>query len=558
MSFEAGISRPDSAPLNPPSTYRGLTLLRTPDQNYYTSLDKLFKDGKFGRDQLEAVEDIIPHLPKAPKKPASPSDAKLPASMQALQKSVVATIKDVAKYQGTKEDPFTEEAFGHHFHEARFRIMYGKKVTGKSLKIYKEIKKNVGEVYYGQIDATPLYVRVVTEYCDAVGNTDLLSEKVDRFSNGETVTVKQTVLDSLTWIENKITSSKVKDANGEDQNLYLLEYQRKNPKGHRNQRWKDSVEAVVHENGKFANHNQPIAPIEVQAIAYDALINAARLFKDERPEDAKRWTELAAKLQQATLKHFWIPDRNQFAQSLDRDEYGNLRQVKTPSSDPATLLNSQLFDNLDNETKIKFVTSIARYIYSKEFVSTAGFRSRAKSYRKIFKYADYHGVWTVWHKETHDINKGLRRWGLHRAAEGGENRLLNTGNLSGGNYEFSYVDPITGRVHYDPDGKLPIPVKPRAIIGGNTPEKNQLWSVTAAWATKRLRAKLFREGPPAQEEWQKQLDDELIKSAPKVAVLKTRAELAEAYPKNYAFKINERRGRIQMNRLLREQFGQAA
>src|SRR5205823_12334056 len=64
----------------------------------------------------------------------------------------------------------------------------------------------------------------------------------------------------------------------------LLEYRARNPHGIENQVWKDSREFYVHESGEPANHKLPIASIEVQGLAYDALMHASRLLPGKKDE----------------------------------------------------------------------------------------------------------------------------------------------------------------------------------------------------------------------------------------------------------------------------------
>ena len=105
----------------------------------------------------------------------------------------------------------------------------------------------LGEVpfarYYGSVDATPLFVVLAGEY-------------FKRTADLETVRALWPHIEAaLQWIDTYGDA----DADG------FVEYHRQNATGLINQGWKDSHDAIFHEDGRLAEG--PIALCEVQAMS---------------------------------------------------------------------------------------------------------------------------------------------------------------------------------------------------------------------------------------------------------------------------------------------------
>src|SRR5262249_54297745 len=153
-------------------------------------------------------------------------------------------------------------------HEFRTRSVDGRKLTGTPLKIFETLSQRWGGtedtlIYYGSVDSTPQFIRTLCEYTDFYGQR-ILWRKIQR-QDGKTVTMLDVMADALAWLEDKLEHS----------HSGLLEYHAHNRAGIANQAWKDSKEFYVHENGRFVNHDRPVASIEVQGLAYDALMEAS-------------------------------------------------------------------------------------------------------------------------------------------------------------------------------------------------------------------------------------------------------------------------------------------
>ena len=171
------------------------------------------------------------------------------------------TLQTLARYQGHAVNPVTEEEPGRILHEMRF---------GESA----ELSLGGGRIYYGSVDATPLFVMLLGElrrWGHRREEVDALLPAADR---------------ALAWID------EFGDRDGDG----YVEYQRMSDRGLQNQGWKDSHDSTRFADGRLAR--APIALCEVQGYVYAALLARAH-FADEA-RDAR----LAAKLrsQAAELK----------------------------------------------------------------------------------------------------------------------------------------------------------------------------------------------------------------------------------------------------------------
>lgn len=471
----------------------------------YASTDTLFKGAVFGRDSIEVAEDILVMKPK-------------------LVRRIILTL---ASLQGEVYESNREEEPGKIIHEYRTSVVDGKKIEGMPRHIFEELSARWGGddrtlAYYGSVDATPHFVRLVGAYTELCG-ISILSEEVT-LKSGAIITIKSALINSLGWIEHKLGLSK----------SGLIEYLRANPHGIENQVWKDSSEFYVHENKQTANHSAPIASIEVQGLTYDALLVAARFIKDKKDY----YRQIAYKLRERTIELLWQSDRNYFALGTDYDENGNLRVIQTTTANPASLLDTYFFDDLPEELRKKLITGIVRTIMGTEFLTDGGIRSRALSEADLVPFWDYHGSYTTWPKETYDIAKGLRRQGFPLLARQLENRILNMAFKSYQYPEFIYVDGwgriLTSAPSTKSHGEFVL------VDSSNKPERLQAWTVSAiaAITAHRIRGKFKLTKEPAAKDWQKDLQQHIIAHIPYVERLINPFALAARYP-TYRYKLTK-------------------
>ncbi len=486
----------------------------------YASSDNLFKGAVFGRDSLEVGEDLLTVRPR-------------------LVSHILLTLGSL---QGLHSSDITEEEHGKIIHEYRTTIVDGKPLDDISRHIFKELSQRWGGnehemAYYGSIDATPLFIRLVGEYVAC--NGDAILDHAIKRRDGSIAPFRQAVVLALDWLTEKLGSS----SSG------LLEYHSRNPHGIENQAWKDSREFYVHKNGELVNHDMPVASIEVQGLAYDALRWGADFLPDRRNELLRH----ADSLRDRTIELLWLPKEKYFALGIDHRSDGSLRLIKTQTANPASLLYSGFFDDLPEKQRRRYIAGIVRNIMGTDFLTDAGVRSRSLREKNIIKFWDYHGSFTSWPKETYDVAKGLMRKGFPRLAEELENRILNVVRKSRNYPEFVYVD-FRGRVMAGPPdphthGELSL-----VVDSTNKPESIQAWTVSAVLAILQSRSATAAVGPiplpgikikkraqQHQRHWQKKLEREILTHIPHVPALRGSKELEARYP-DYSYKLAHQKG----------------
>lgn len=234
----------------------------------------------FGRDSLIAALQMLPFNSEVAK----------------------GTLLTMASRQGTKVDPWRDEQPGKVMHEIR----YGELANTNQIPF---------TPYYGTIDATPLFLILLTEYVRWTGDLQIVT------------TMNKSIEDALNWI----------DQYGDRDGDLFVEYHQESSKGMANQGWKDSGDSIVHRDGEYAK--TPIALSEVQGYVYQAKMGIAEIF-EHIGDQVKSTTlrEQANKLKEKFEKEFWMDDVNYYAIALDE----NKKQVGTITSNPGHLLFSEM------------------------------------------------------------------------------------------------------------------------------------------------------------------------------------------------------------------------
>ncbi len=167
--------------------------------------------------------------------------------------------------------------------------------------------------YYGSVDATPLFVVLAGRYLERTGDL--------RFARA----IWPHVDAALRWID------QYGDLDGDG----FVEYERATERGLRNQGWKDSHDAVFHQDGTLADG--PIALCEVQGYVYAARREAAAIASACR--DTRRARELlrqADALRREFERRFWLESLGTYALALD----GRKRPCEVLSSNAGQVLLS--------------------------------------------------------------------------------------------------------------------------------------------------------------------------------------------------------------------------
>jgi glycogen debranching enzyme len=272
------------------------------------------------------------------------------------------TLRYLARHQGSRENPHTEEQPGRIMHELRRGEM-----------------ARSGEIphvpYYGTIDATPLWVVLLHETWRWTGDTALVRELLPN------------VRRALDWI------GRYGDLDGDG----FVEYARTSDRGLVNQGWKDSGDGVPYPDGPLPT--PPIALVEVQGYVYDAKVRAAALFdRVGEPETAARLRTEAQRLREQVTERFWLDDLDTFALALDGDK----RPLPTVTSNAGHLLWSRLPDAARAQR-------VANTLLAGDMFCGWGIRTLSARH-PVFNPMSYHNG-SIWPHDNALIVMGLSHYG---------------------------------------------------------------------------------------------------------------------------------------------------
>ncbi|MCL5773561.1 MAG: hypothetical protein M1536_04200 [Firmicutes bacterium] len=404
----------------------------------------------FGRDSIFTAYELLDYYPRLAE----------------------ATIKRLAELQGTRIDAVTEEEPGRIHHEHR---------PGGAF-FFEQLRAKWGHpedkelIYYGSVDATPLYLKLFCDYLKRTDNWNVLNVKV-RNKDDCRIILKETFENAVDWIIKRTDKSE----------YGFIEFQRSNPRGIANQVWKDSGDSFFHEDGKSANHDFPIAAVEVQGYAYDALLGAADVFKrQDRKDKTKKCIEKAEIIKNNVINKLWMEDKQYFAIGLDRGKDGKSRQIRIIASNPGHLLNSKM---LFDPGRIHYKEAIIRKLFSDDLFCASGIRTLGKNEAR-YNPGSYHNG-SVWPFDNSFIAGGLEKHGFLALAEEVRLRLLRAtavhGKMAeffrGGNGIVPEINTETVRRFNDETGK--------EVVIEQPPQEIQAWTVTAVFTAKRKMGERF-------------------------------------------------------------------
>src|SRR6185295_8385533 len=293
-------------------------------------------------------------------------------SLQALPftpELAATTLHALGEWQGTRVDDFRDEDPGRILHEMR----YGELAA---------FEERPHTPYYGNADATPLFVVLLDEYERWTGDRKLV-RSLEREARA-----------ALNWID------EYADLMG---NGYVSYKRRNEETGLENQCWKDSWDSVSYRDGRLPGFRRATA--ELQGYAYDAKVRGARLARDiwKDTELADRLEKEAADLKRRFNRDYWVADGGYYALALDPD--GN--QVDSLGSNNGHLLWSGIVD----KSKAK---SVVANLMGPRLFSGWGVRTLAEGEGR-YNPIGYH-VGTVWPFDNSFIAWGLRNYGFKEKA----------------------------------------------------------------------------------------------------------------------------------------------
>ena len=272
-------------------------------------------------------------------------------------------LAELAKWQGTKRDDWRDEQPGRMLHEAH---------TGP----LEMLNFNPRARYYGSVTTSGFYPFVVSELWHWTGDL----EKIRPFI--------EPALKTIAWKETN-------DLNGDG----LFEYLTRSEQGTQNQAWKDSWDAIVHEDGTVVK--PPIATCEEQAFFYVAKMQFSELlYWLDRKDEARKMFDQAEELRKRINEAFWMPEENFYAMAIDPQG----RQVRSIASNAGHLIACGVPDG-------NMVRPAADRLMSGDLFSGWGIRTLSNRHPAFNPYSYHRG--TVWPVEQGAFALGFARYGLH-------------------------------------------------------------------------------------------------------------------------------------------------
>lgn len=281
------------------------------------------------------------------------------------------TLRYLARRQGRRVDRWRDEEPGKILHELRFGEM-----------------ANLGETphtpYYGSIDSTPLFLILFAETVAWTGDEALAEDLLPNVER------------ALDWID------RYGDRDGDG---YVEYASSTSAGGLRNQGWKDSEDAIAHEDGTLAEG--PIALIEVQGYVVEAKRRLAEFFcrrgEHRRGEAlARQADELAERIR----RDFALGD-GAYAIALD----GQKRPVRAVASNMGHLLFAGV---LPPDEAARCVERLLQ----RDLDAGWGIRTLSK-YHPRYNPMSYHNG-SIWPHDNSLIAYGMKRYGFDESA----NRVL--------------------------------------------------------------------------------------------------------------------------------------
>jgi len=273
----------------------------------------------------------------------------------------------LAATQATSVDPLSDAEPGKIVHEQRRCEM-----------------ANTGEVpfgsYYGTVDATPLFVILAGEYWRRTGDRATIRK------------IWPNVQAALSWCEQ----------NGDRHGDGFVTYYRRTPTGLVNQGWKDSHDAVFHDDGSTAHG--PIALVEVQSYVHQAYEHGAKLAEMlSSYNTAERYRSRADALKAVFHDRFWNSEHGTYVLALD----GAKRPCCVTASNAGHVLMSNLAPDYAAQR-------VGRTLMGTDMWSGWGVRTLATGMPRYNPMSYHNG--SIWPHDNALIAIGLARYGMKREA----------------------------------------------------------------------------------------------------------------------------------------------
>jgi glycogen debranching enzyme len=283
--------------------------------------------------------------------------------------------------------------------------------------------------YYGTVDATPLFLVLLSELWRWTGDDGIVLE------------LESAARRALAWID----SFGDRDGDG------FVEYSRRATHGIDNQNWKDSYNSMVFRDGSLAR--APIAAVEVQGYVYDAKLRVAELARRVWGDEATaaRLEGEAATLRERFDAAFWLEEHGWYALGLDA--------AKRPVDSLASNLGHLLWSGIVPPAR---VAQVASRLTSGPLWSGWGVRTLAADEAAFDPLAYHNG--TVWPHDNSLIALGLAQSGRRAEAEKIVRALLDCAPF----FEHRLPELFAGheRIGLKPPRVVPTSARPQAWAAG--------------------------------------------------------------------------------------------
>jgi glycogen debranching enzyme len=302
----------------------------------------------------------------------------------------VTALQALRELQSTVDDPMRDAEPGKIVHEVRH---------GKAARTWHGS-------YYGTVDATPLYLILLSEVWRWTDDAALVHD------------FRDSAMRALEWIATR------GDLDGDG----FVEYQKRSRRGLDNQSWKDSHDSQRFADGRLAD--PPITPCEVQGYVYDAKRRLAELAREvwRDRELADRLDREAEDLRRRFNEAFWIEERNGYY-ALALDARGN--RVDALCSNIGHLLWSGIVPP-------ERVDAVVDQLMGDALWSGWGVRTMSSEDRGYNPLAYHNG--TVWPHDNSLIAWGLERYGRWPEAH----RVIRQMLAAGRHFEYQLPEVFAG------------------------------------------------------------------------------------------------------------------